>query len=80
MKKESDVKYILFSLLQLKEIRSAGRGTDTPNGQFLTDLVTGSERCAREETIFLRSLSGQYFVRTNDCQIEGRSVLLGRTF
>lgn len=65
---------------QLKEIRSAGCGTDTPNGQFPADLVTGGEGRAREEAIFLRSLPRQHLVRANDCQAEGRLVLLGRAF
>lgn len=62
---------IFLLLTQLKKIRSARRRTNTPNGQFPADLVAGSEGSAREEEIFLRSLSRQYFVRADDRQTKG---------
>lgn len=64
--------------MQHKEIRSAGWGTDTSNGQFAADLVIGGEGRACEEAIFLRGLPRQHLVCTNNCQAEGRLVFLGR--
>lgn len=56
---------------QLTEIRSTGRGADTPHRQLPADLVAGSERCAREEAILLRGLPRQHVIRSDDCQVEG---------
>jgi len=64
-------KYPFVTFTQLKEIRSARRGTNTPNGQLSADLVAGGEGSAREETLFLRGLPRQHLVRANDCQTEG---------